>query len=278
MAWSRPVGSSLSTSRGDVVGSSSVQGELWGRAANDWASLQEVQHAPFFEATLDTAQVGSGVRFLDAGCGGGGASVLAAERGATVSGLDASAPLIEIAAERVPDGDFRVGDLEALPFDDDSFDAVIAANSIQYAEDRIAALRELARVATPEARIAVGLFASPEKVDFRVIFAAIRDALPEPPTGDGPFGLSGSGVLDRLVARAGLNVVDSGEVNLPFAYPNIEVFWQALVSGGPVQGALDLVGEDALKQSVLEAIEPHITDSGAVLLENNSFQYVTATP
>lgn len=260
-----------------MVGSSSVQGELWGRAADDWASLQEVQHAPFFEAMLDTAQVGSGVRFFDAGCGGGSASVLAAKRGATVSGLDASPPLIDIAADRVPGGDFRVGDLEALPFDNDSFDAVIAANSIQYTENRVAALRELARVATPEARIAVGLFGSPEKVDFRVIFAAIRDALPEPPPGDGPFGLSGSGVLHGLVAEAGLDVVDSGEVNVPFVYPNIEAFWRSLVSGGPVQAAQDIVGEDALKQAVLEAIEPHITNSEGVLLENNTFQYVTAT-
>ena len=214
------------------MGSASVQGELWGRAADDWASLQEVQHAPFFEAMLDAAGVSDGVRFLDAGCGSGGASGLAGGRGAIVNGLDASAPLIDIARDRVPEGDFRVGDLEALPFADESFDAVIAANSIQYAEDRVAALRELARVSSPEARIAVGLFGSPDRVDFRVIFAAIRDSLPEPPAGDGPFGLSGKGVLEGLVEQAGLNVIGSGEVDLPFVYQDAEVllegpdFWR----------------------------------------------------
>ncbi len=259
------------------MGSSGVQGEMWGRAADDWASLQEVQHGPFFEAMLDAAGVDEGVRFFDAGCGGGGASVLAAERGAVVTGLDAAAELIEIASERVPGGNFRVGDLESLPFEDDAFDAVVASNSIQYAENRIAAVQELARVATSEARIAVGLFGAPEKVDFRVIFAAIRDAMPEPPSGDGPFGLSGPGVLQELVEDAGLNVTDRGEVNVPFVYPDTKVFWQALMSGGPMQAAADIVGEDALRIAVFDAIGPHITNSGGVRLEHNIFQYVTAT-
>ncbi len=259
------------------MGSARVQGELWGRAADDWASLQEVQHAPFFEAMLNAAGVGDGVRFLDAGCGGGSASVLAGSRGAVVSGLDASAPLIDIVRRRVPDGDFRVGDLEALPFADESFDAVIAANSIQYAEDRVAALRELARVSAPGARIVVGLFGRSDRVDFRVVFKALRDSLPEPPLGDGPFGLSGEGALEGLVVQAGLNVLESGEVDLPFIYDDTEVFWRALISGGPPQAAMDKVGEGALKVAVLEAIEPYITETGGVRFNSNAFQFITAT-
>ena len=259
------------------MGSAGVQGELWGRAADDWASLQEAQHAPFFEAMLNAAGVRDGVRFLDAGCGGGGASVLARGRGAVVSGLDASAPLIDIARGRVSDGDFRVGDLEALPFADESFDAVIAANSIQYAEDRVAALRELARVSGPEARIAVGLFGASDRVDFRVVFEAFRDSLPEPPPGDGPFGLSGEGALEGLVEQAGLNVLESGEVDLPFVYEDTEVFWRAVISGGPPQAAKEKVGEVALKGAVLEAVAPYMTDTGGVRFSNNAFQYITAT-
>lgn len=259
------------------MGSASVQGELWGRAPDDWASLQEAQHAPFFEAMLDAAGVGDGVTFLDAGCGGGGASVLARGRGAVVSGLDASAPLIDVARGRVSDGDFRVGDLEALPFADESFDAVIAANSIQYAEDRVAALRELGRVSGPEARIAVGLFGTSDRVDFRVVFNALRDSLPEPPPGDGPFGLSGEGVLENLVAQAGLKILGSGEVDLPFVYEDTEEFWRGVISGGPPQAAKDKVGEGALKEAALEAVAPYVTDDGGVRFGNNAFQYITAT-
>lgn len=260
------------------MGSARVQGELWGRAADDWALLQEAQHAPFFKAMLDAAGVGDGVRVLDAGCGGGGASVLAEDRGAVVSGLDASAPLIDVARDRVPGGDFRVGDLEALPFGDGSFDAVIAANSIQYAEDRLAALQELARVSAPEARIAVGLFGKSDRVDFRVVFDAFRDSLPEPPAGDGPFGLSGDGVLEGLIEQAGLTVLESGEVDLPFAYEDTEVFWRAVISGGPPQATKDIVGEGVLKEAALKAIAPYMTDTGRVRLSNNVFRYIAATP
>ncbi len=259
------------------MGSAGVQGELWGRAPDDWASLQEAQHAPLFEAILNAAGVSDGVRFLDVGCGGGGASVLAGGRGAVVSGLDASAPLIDIARGRVSDGDFRVGDLEALPFADESFDAVIAANSIQYAQDRVAALRELARVSAPEARIAVGLFGRSDRVDFRVVFDAFRESLPEPPPGDGPFGLSGEGVLEGLVEQAGLKVLESGEVDLSFVYEDTEEFWRGVISGGPPQAAKDKVGEDALKEAALEAVAPYMTDTGGVRFNNNAFQYITAT-
>lgn len=258
------------------MGSASVQGDFWGRAPDDWAGLQEAQHAPLFEAMLDAVGVAEHVRVLDAGCGGGGASVLAAGRGAIVSGLDASAPLIEIARSRVSDGDFRVGDLEALPFADGSFDGVIAANSIQYAQDRVAALRELDRVSAPEARIAVGLFGNPDRVDFRVVFAALRDSLPEPPPGDGPFGLSGPGVLEGLIEQAGLNVIGSSEVEHSFFYQDSETFWKAVISGGPPQAAKDIVGEDTLREAVLEAVAPYMTDTGGIRL-NNVFQYVTAT-
>ncbi|UCG23680.1 MAG: class I SAM-dependent methyltransferase, partial [Chloroflexota bacterium] len=151
------------------MGTAEIQGELWDRAPQDWADLQEPMHLPLWQVMLDRCQVGAGTRLLDAGCGGGGASVLAAKRGAIVSGIDAAEGLVAIARERVSDGDFRVGDIESLPFEDDAFEAVLAANSLQYAADRVAALREFSRVCTPDGYIAVALFAPQERVTFRVV-------------------------------------------------------------------------------------------------------------
>ncbi len=61
----------------------------------------------------------------------------------------------------MPDADFRVGEMEALPFPDRSLDAVIAANSIQYTENRVGALRELSRVCDFDGRVVVGLWGPP---------------------------------------------------------------------------------------------------------------------
>jgi SAM-dependent methyltransferase len=67
---------------------------------------------PFYEAVLDATGVTAGTRLLDVGCGGGFALLLAAGRGAVVSGLDAAAPLLDIARERVPGASFTTADLE----------------------------------------------------------------------------------------------------------------------------------------------------------------------
>jgi len=259
------------------MGTSKIQGELWGKSPRGWAEIQEPMHRPLWEAMLNAAGVKPKTRFLDIGCGGGGASVLAEERGAQVSGLDAAEGLITFARERVSNGDFRVGDIESLPFDDDVFDAVFAANSVQYSEDRIAALRELGRVCTPEGRIVAGLFGTPEKVEFRTIFKAVRDAVPEPPPGGGPFELSAPGKLEELFAEAGLNVLESGEADCPFNYPDFETFWQANIAAGPFQSMLRVVSEEQLKSAVRDAAEPFRLDNGSILIQPNIFKYVVAT-
>ena len=259
------------------MGTLKIKGELWGNAARDWAEIQEPLHRPLWEAMLNAAEVGTGTRILDAGCGGGGASVLAAERGAQVSGLDAAEELITIACERVPNGDFRVGDIESLPFDDDAFEAVFAANSLQYAEDRVAALCEFGRVCTPKGRIVVGLFGQPEKVQARKIFMAMRDAMPEPPPGGGPFELSMPGMLEGLFEAAGLKIVEYGETDCPFNYPDFETFWRASISIGPAQGMLRVVSEEKLKLATRDAVKAFRLDDGSILIQPNVYKYVVAT-
>jgi ubiquinone/menaquinone biosynthesis C-methylase UbiE len=121
------------------MGSAKIQGELWGQAPRDWTEFA-LTMTPIWVAALDAAQVSAGTRLLDAGCGSGGTSVLAAQRGARVSGLDASGPLIDVAKEQVPGADLRVGEIEELPYGDGAFDAVIACSSLQYTENKQRAL------------------------------------------------------------------------------------------------------------------------------------------
>jgi SAM-dependent methyltransferase len=126
---------------------SEEHGRLWGERARDWADFQEATVRPVFEAVLQRTRVGPTTRYLDAGCGSGMAAEMAAARGAEVSGIDAAEAMLEIARSRVPAGDFRRGDLEALPYADASFDVVTGFNSLQYAGNPVAALSEAGRVA-----------------------------------------------------------------------------------------------------------------------------------
>jgi SAM-dependent methyltransferase len=266
---------SINQKENNVMGSSKIQGELWGAAARDWAEIQEPLHIPVWQAMLDAAKVGQGTLLLDAGCGGGGASVLAAQLGANVSGLDASEALIAIAGERVPQGDFRVGDLEELPYDANTFDVVIAALSVQYAANPSAALQEVKRVSKFKCYLVISTWGLPEHCEQRVVFKAVSDTLPNPPSGGGPFALSKPGALENLVGQAGWSVVESNEVECPFEYKDLDTHWQAQRSGGPIQSAISAVGEERLRRVVEQAIEPYQTNTGGVRLENR-FRYVTA--
>lgn len=95
------------------MGSAEVQGPLWGRHPEIWSTTLEQKMRPLYIATLEALQPLAGKTLLDAGCGASQAARNAASRGATVSGLDASAPLLDVARQRTPSGDFRQGDIEA---------------------------------------------------------------------------------------------------------------------------------------------------------------------
>ncbi len=256
---------------------SEIQGELWGKAPKGWAEIQEPKHKPLWDAMLNTTEVGTNTIFLDVGCGAGGACIIAKEKGAKIYGIDVAQGLLNYASLRIPEGDFQVADIENLPYEDNKFDVIFAANSIQYTENRVAALKELKRVCKPEGKIVAGLFGAPEKVNYRIVFKALREAMPESPKGGGPFELSMPGVLEGLFAEAGLINISTKEVNCPFIYKDFEMFWEANVAAGPLQGMLQMISEVELKKALKEAVNNFLLDDGSIVIQNNIFKYVSAT-
>src|SRR5205814_1806979 len=122
---------------------------------------------------------------------------LATKRGAKVTGLDAAAPLVEIARTRVPEGDFRVGELEQLPYADGSFDLVTGFNSFQYAAEPVNALQEARRVVRGDGRVVIAVWGKPEQCELADYLAALGALLPPPPPGaPGPWALSEDGALE----------------------------------------------------------------------------------
>ena len=100
-----------------------------------------------------------GDRVLDAGCGEGILSCLAARQGCRVVGEDISAPNVraacELAAAWQVDVTFLQGDLERLPFSDGTFDVVVSSHVLEHLPDVHAGLRELRRVTRDRALIAM---------------------------------------------------------------------------------------------------------------------------
>jgi SAM-dependent methyltransferase len=93
-----------------------------------------------------------GQRLLDVACGPGLLLAAARARGVQASGVDLSASAIALAHELLPGVDAQVGNAEALPFADATFDHVTCLGSLERFLDRERALREMVRVARPTAR------------------------------------------------------------------------------------------------------------------------------
>jgi SAM-dependent methyltransferase len=110
-------------------------------------------------AILDLAGDVAGRRILDAGCGSGPLSAALRDRGATVTGFDSSAKMLELARRRLgPDAGLHVADLGSpLPFPDGAFDDVIACLVLHYLQDWTAPLAELRRVLKPGGRLIVAV-------------------------------------------------------------------------------------------------------------------------
>jgi SAM-dependent methyltransferase len=249
-----------------------MQGQLWGSRPRDFANYLEQLTLPLLGAALDAARVVPGTRLLDAGCGAGLGAVLARFRGAKVSGIDASAALLQIARERLPDADLRLADLEELPFADASFDAVTAVNSLFYAADMNRAMRELNRVTLPGGRVVVTAWGPPNRCQLlSALLSGIGPLMPPPPPGaprGHPATLSEPGALAAVVKSAGMRVVGEGEVACPFVFADTEASWRANASAGPNQVAIAHSGEAAVRAAFAEIERAHARPDGTIRYEN----------
>jgi ubiquinone/menaquinone biosynthesis C-methylase UbiE len=120
---------------------------------------------PVLRATIEALQLPAGSRGLDAGCAIGLQTLLLAEAvgpAGRVTGLDLSSELLDRAEKIVKEAGsseqitFRQGDVNALPFDDGSFDWAWSADCVGYAPmEPLPLIKELARVVRPGGSVAI---------------------------------------------------------------------------------------------------------------------------
>lgn len=259
------------------MGSAETQGDLWGARAVDWADLQESSFQPLYEAAFAAVKLGKGASLLDAGCGAGLACSIAQSQGAQVSGIDAATALVAIAKRRCPGADIRVGEIEALPFADDSFDAVTGFNSFQYASDAVHALAEAKRVTKPTGSVVIAVWGAADKCELAPCLAAIGKLLPPPPPGaGGPFALSAPGALEALAQKAGLKPKGAvARVVTTMRFPDEATAVRGLLASGVAERAMRNSGEDATRKAIADAIRPARHDDGSYALHNEFCVLVT---
>lgn len=138
------------------------------RATGDAATIYQDHIVPalmeeWAPRVAAAAEIRAGQNVLDVACGTGVLTRAAADRtGPTgmVTGLDLSPRMLAVAERLSPELRWRQGNAEALPFADDSFDAVVSQFGLMFIPDRPSALREMMRVLAPGGRLVVAVWAS----------------------------------------------------------------------------------------------------------------------
>ena len=181
----------------------------------DW-SLGNYEHTaaqllPAARVVVDRAAPAAGERVADVGCGTGNAALLAAARGARVTGVDPAPRLLEVAREQAAArglaATFAPGGAAALPLTDGDADVVLSVFGVIFAPDAAAAAAELARVAAPAGRIVLSAWVPEGAIHDAVQVAqeAVRRAIGAP-AGTPPFAWHDRDALAGLLTPHGFEV------------------------------------------------------------------------
>ena len=220
----------------EIGPSARLWGELWGDRPRDWAGTEEQQH-PVYAAALEQVELRAGERVLDVGCGTGVFLRMCADRGAEVTGLDASEPLLAVARGRVPEADLRHGDMMALPF----------------ADDMVAALREAGRVARPGGPVVIEVFGAPERCELELVKHAVAPFRPRGEDGE-EVRYWRPGMVAEIAAAAGLTVAEASTCAMTYEYPDEERFLAAMLSAGGAAAVAGPEREPELRAALVAAM------------------------
>ncbi|MFF4700352.1 methyltransferase domain-containing protein [Streptomyces chattanoogensis] len=252
--------------------------------ARDWAEIQERMLVPLYEAAYDRLGIGAGTRLLGLGCGSGLALLLAAARGARVSGVDADASRLELARERLsPDGGPGAarlvhGGLEAAS-GDAPFHVITAfhpSDCGSTVEELTASLTAAAALAERGGAVVLGGWGPAERCATAGVLRVAR-RLADPLHRGGGWRPGGRDDLEDLAERAGLRPDGSGRVACPFGYADLPSAVRGLLSTGAFDAALEVTERRQVEKELGEALHPHQRADGTVWMPN-VFRYVVARP
>jgi SAM-dependent methyltransferase len=224
------------------------------------------QLAPVF---ANAAGITSGTA-LDVGCGPGALTrELIARLGLDhVAACDPSPPFVAACAARHPGLDVRVAPAEAIPFDDDRFDAALAQLVLHFVTDADRAAAEMTRVVRPGGTVAACVWDLAEGMQLlHVFWQAALSVVPDAPV-EGrvrPFG--GPGEIVDLFRRTGLDGVTESELRVSSTYADFDELWSTYLLGVGPAGAFLTGVDDERRAAIRDALHEHLgRPSGAVTL------------
>jgi ubiquinone/menaquinone biosynthesis C-methylase UbiE len=214
--------------------------------------------APTF---IEFARIEPGVRVLDVGCGPGAlserlAGVVGAEQ---VGAVDPSEPFVAACRERVPGADVRRGDAEALPWQDDAFDAAVAQLVVNFMRDALAGASEMRRVVGPGGVLAACTWDYGDGMEMlRLFWDAARTLDDAAPDEGRTMRYRSTEELGELWREAGLNDVDTEHLTVQTTYSGFDDLWEPFTFGVGPAGSYCAALEPARREELRERLREKV--------------------
>jgi ubiquinone/menaquinone biosynthesis C-methylase UbiE len=242
------------------------------RITPEAAEVYEAQFVPALFAdwsphTVRVAGISAGARVLDVACGTGIVARTAADQigPATVTGVDANQAMLDVAHRVRPEITWTLGVVDDLPFDDDSFDAVLCQMAMMFFPDRANAVRQMARVAAPSGRVVICVPTSLRRQPAYEPFVdlVVRQAGADARSLLSTYFASGDvGELCEFFHDAGLSDLRVTTRMGTLRTPSIEAFVRTEVEGSPLVDRLDEDTYARIRAEAESVLAPFVTSDG----------------
>ncbi|MGR8008007.1 methyltransferase domain-containing protein [Streptomyces hypolithicus] len=267
-----------------------------GARARDWAEIQERMLVPLYEAAYERLEVGHATRLLGLGCGSGLALLIAASRGARVTGVDADPARVALARQRLlpgtaghggpatsPDLPARLlegGPADARDPDSPPYNLVSAFEPLGCAagdsESLVAALEGAVPLAERGSPVVLAGWGPPERcATSGVLRVASRLTKTLRAASGRGWRPALRDDLEDVASRAGLKPDGSGRVACPFGYADMDSAVRGLLSTGLFDAAVRATDPLQVEKELTEALHPHLRRDGTIWMPN-VFRYLIA--
>lgn len=217
--------------------------KVWDQGSDHYDEISE-DHASAIAHVVKRTKPTPADYALDVATGTGSTARRLAALGARVVGVDLSPGMIEAAKRISPHIDFQLGDAQALPFPDASFDLVVSTMGVLIAPDARKAAAEIARVTRPGGRIGLTVF--PPGGVIATIFGMLSAYMPPAPPPQ-RFDWGRRAWLDEVLGPHFDLKVETGEITS--YYDSAEAVWDMVTSGyGPIKALAETLSPPRLDQ------------------------------